>query len=90
MVKQPTSEQSEFTMSSEDFPALPGTSNTGSAPPPPATAASSGHGPDYHSAEKPRKGIQTSPDGKASLVFAIYWANDVWRSNVCVSIPTYF
>lgn len=25
MVKQPTSEASEFTMSSEDFPALPGT-----------------------------------------------------------------
>lgn len=25
MVKQPTSEQSEFTMSNEDFPALPGT-----------------------------------------------------------------
>lgn len=28
MVKQPTSEQSEFTMSNEDFPALPGTQNT--------------------------------------------------------------
>lgn len=27
MVKQPTSESSEFTMSSEDFPALPGTHN---------------------------------------------------------------
>lgn len=27
MVKQPTSEASEFTMSSEDFPALPGTQN---------------------------------------------------------------
>jgi CCR4-NOT transcription complex subunit 2 len=27
MVKQPTSESSEFTMSSEDFPALPGTQN---------------------------------------------------------------
>lgn len=27
MVKQPTSEPSEFTMSSEDFPALPGTQN---------------------------------------------------------------
>lgn len=32
MVKQPTAEQSEFQMSSEDFPALPGTqiSNDGS------------------------------------------------------------
>lgn len=27
MVKQPTNEQTEFTMSSEDFPALPGTQN---------------------------------------------------------------
>lgn len=27
MVKQPTVESSEFTMSSEDFPALPGTQN---------------------------------------------------------------
>lgn len=27
MVKQPTTEQTEFTMSSEDFPALPGTQN---------------------------------------------------------------
>lgn len=28
MVKQPTAEQSEFQMSSEDFPALPGTQHT--------------------------------------------------------------
>lgn len=28
MVKQPTSEANEFTMSSEDFPALPGTAST--------------------------------------------------------------
>lgn len=27
MVKQPTTEHSEFTMSNEDFPALPGTQN---------------------------------------------------------------
>ncbi|BES93574.1 CCR4-NOT transcription complex subunit [Nesidiocoris tenuis] len=31
MVKQPTAESSEFTMSSEDFPALPGTGSEGSA-----------------------------------------------------------
>lgn len=31
MVKQPTSEQSEFQMSSEDFPALPGTQVAGGA-----------------------------------------------------------
>lgn len=33
MVKQPTSESSEFTMSSEDFPALPGTQNREGASP---------------------------------------------------------
>lgn len=33
MVKQPTSEASEFTMSSEDFPALPGTHNRDGASP---------------------------------------------------------
>lgn len=62
MVKQPTSEQSEFTMSSEDFPALPGTSVGGHAPPAPADYA---HAPDKPS----RKGIQTSPDGKTLLLF---------------------
>lgn len=33
MVKQPISEASEFTMSSEDFPALPGTQNRDGASP---------------------------------------------------------
>lgn len=32
MVKQPTAESSEFTMSSEDFPALPGTGADGTTP----------------------------------------------------------
>lgn len=58
MVKQPTSEQSEFTMSSEDFPALPGTS-AGGAPAP----ADHNHAPD-----KPRKGIQTEPEGKVTNI----------------------
>ncbi|RZF33552.1 hypothetical protein LSTR_LSTR008198 [Laodelphax striatellus] len=40
MVKQPTSESSEFTMSNEDFPALPGTSAVGG----PTAAASGGGG----------------------------------------------
>ncbi|XP_063548779.1 regulator of gene activity [Cydia strobilella] len=53
MVKQPTSEQSEFTMSSEDFPALPGTSAGGA----PAALHDHNHAPD-----KPRKGIQTEPE----------------------------
>ncbi|KPI99379.1 PREDICTED: regulator of gene activity-like isoform X2 [Papilio xuthus] len=85
MVKQPTSEQSEFTMSSEDFPALPGTSTGGAAvvtgvatagavgatvthapPPQPPTPQAL----DYanHNDVKPRKGIQTSPDGKVTNI----------------------
>ncbi|CAG9112906.1 unnamed protein product [Plutella xylostella] len=74
MVKQPTSEQSEFTMSSEDFPALPGTSGPGAVaaqltgatlPPPP-------HGTEHVATsqddDKPRKGIQTSTDGKVTNI----------------------
>ncbi|KAM3961215.1 CCR4-NOT transcription complex subunit regena [Aphomia sociella] len=104
MVKQPTSEQSEFTMSSEDFPALPGTSSTGAAGaaagagvpgvpgagapgagilgargrdaagrPPPAPHVHPSHAAlaaDYtnHSTDKPRKGIQTSPDGTVTNI----------------------
>lgn len=68
MVKQPTTEQSEFTMSSEDFPALPGTS-TGAAPaqPPVHLLPDANHTPD-----KPRKGIQTSPEGNHSTMTYIY------------------
>ncbi|XP_053615521.1 regulator of gene activity isoform X2 [Plodia interpunctella] len=59
MVKQPTSEQSEFTMSSEDFPALPGTSGGGGAP----------DQPDYSHSDKLRKqGIQTDADGKVTNI----------------------
>lgn len=69
MVKQPTSEQSEFTMSSEDFPALPGTSSAGGAAPlpPPGPLPPP---PDFsnHTNDKPRKGIQTSPDGKVTNI----------------------
>ncbi|CAK1545572.1 unnamed protein product [Leptosia nina] len=66
MVKQPTAEQSEFTMSSEDFPALPGTSSGGGgAPAPPPAALEFNHTPD----SKPtRKGIQTSPEGKVTNI----------------------
>ncbi|XP_075227875.1 CCR4-NOT transcription complex subunit regena [Lycorma delicatula] len=47
MVKQPTSESSEFTMSSEDFPALPGTTNTdGPSPANNLTSAGSSSGAD--------------------------------------------
>lgn len=41
MVKQPTSEASEFTMSSEDFPALPGTQNREGASPSTVTTGTS-------------------------------------------------
>lgn len=44
MVKQPTSEASEFTMSSEDFPALPGTQNREGASPGSNTAGEKGSG----------------------------------------------
>ncbi|KAJ0172207.1 hypothetical protein K1T71_012180 [Dendrolimus kikuchii] len=72
MVKQPTSEQSEFTMSSEDFPALPGTSTgaqpaPGPQPPPPDYAHAHAH-QHVHANDKPRKGIQTSPDGKVTNI----------------------
>lgn len=69
MVKQPTSEQSEFTMSSEDFPALPGTSAGGGA-----GAGAAGHppAPDYAPDKgAPRKGIQTSPDGECECIFCL-------------------
>ncbi|XP_022118218.1 CCR4-NOT transcription complex subunit 2 isoform X3 [Pieris rapae] len=64
MVKQPTAEQSEFTMSSEDFPALPGTSSAGGAAPvvPPPDLI-------HPDTKPPRKGgIQTSPEGKVTSI----------------------
>ncbi|XP_038207309.1 regulator of gene activity isoform X1 [Zerene cesonia] len=68
MVKQPTAEQSEFTMSSEDFPALPGTSSAGAGagalPPPQPAPHEFAHAPD----KPPRKGIQTSPEGKVTNI----------------------
>lgn len=67
MVKQPTSEQSEFTMSSEDFPALPGTSAGAGGV---GVAVVAGHppAPDYAPDKGvPRKGIQTSPDGECKV-----------------------
>lgn len=57
-------------MSSEDFPALPGTSSSGGAAPQPPSGPAPPP-PDFanHNADKPRKGIQTSPDGKYQFVF---------------------
>ncbi|XP_047991426.1 regulator of gene activity isoform X2 [Leguminivora glycinivorella] len=66
MVKQPTSEQSEFTMSSEDFPALPGTSAGGAAAG--ALGAGAALHDHNHAPDKPRKGIQTEPEGKVTNI----------------------
>ena len=73
MVKQPTNEASEFTMSSEDFPALPGTQNQDGPSPGgsvigdkrvPGVMTNEFGGLDPASGDKASKrGIQTSPDG---------------------------
>lgn len=75
MVKQPTSETSEFTMSNEDFPALPGTQNnsgpTSSSDKGLVGLSNSDSSHDVVSSRAPgaeksggtKRGIQTSPDG---------------------------
>lgn len=79
MVKQPTSETSEFTMSNEDFPALPGTqNNTG-----PASSSEKGlvglsnndsshdvanRAPGAEKSGGTKRGIQTSPDGSNKML----------------------
>lgn len=78
MVKQPVSETSAFTMSSEDFPALPGTAPTGaggaSNDPGAQVQAPNASQPIDPSSSEPRinnqtvdslqkRGIVTSPDG---------------------------
>lgn len=76
MVKQPTSEASEFTMSSEDFPALPGTHNRDGASPgsnmsgEKGSAASSELGHETRQVEKSigKTGILTFADGKVTNI----------------------
>ncbi|KAK9892214.1 hypothetical protein WA026_019018 [Henosepilachna vigintioctopunctata] len=76
MVKQPTSESSEFTMSSEDFPALPGTQNREGASPGGSTSgekSNNGGGGDGSSTRENDKtssktGIQTYPDGRVTNI----------------------
>lgn len=79
MVKQPTAEQSEFQMSSEDFPALPGTQSTDGTVssnslgiPDGAdkgTGGAAGVGMDLQTESVSvndkafKRGVQTSPDG---------------------------
>ncbi|XP_023017156.1 CCR4-NOT transcription complex subunit regena isoform X1 [Leptinotarsa decemlineata] len=76
MVKQPTSEASEFTMSSEDFPALPGTQNREGASPGSSTSGDknviggAGDGVSSRDGDKngSKSGIQTSPDGRVTNI----------------------
>ncbi|CAH1402519.1 unnamed protein product [Nezara viridula] len=84
MVKQPTAESSEFTMSSEDFPALPGsegtpgggsgektTSEEGSrltVTQATTTTASESTITNPKPPQPPKRGIQTSPDGKVTNI----------------------
>ncbi|XP_055540162.1 regulator of gene activity isoform X1 [Wyeomyia smithii] len=83
MVKQPTSEQTEFTMSSEDFPALPGTQNVESG----QLAASQGlqgvhhhhHHSDHHGADS--LGKTGGPIGGA-VGMGMDLQNDSGNSNV--------
>ncbi|XP_053697874.1 regulator of gene activity isoform X1 [Sabethes cyaneus] len=83
MVKQPTSEQTEFTMSSEDFPALPGTQNVESG----QLAASQGlqgvhhhhHHSDHHGADS--LGKTGGPIGGA-VGMGMDLQNDAGNSNV--------
>lgn len=78
MVKQPTAESSEFTMSSEDFPALPGTQRMDVPSPGGSVSAeknipgiggtdmnqdSSGNNRSSNFDKAVKRGIQTSPDG---------------------------
>lgn len=80
MVKQPTSEASEFQMSNEDFPALPGTQNN-SAPIPGSDKgivglsnndsshdAVTNRAPGAEKSGGTKRGIQTSPDGKVTHI----------------------
>ncbi|XP_019879549.1 CCR4-NOT transcription complex subunit 2 [Aethina tumida] len=76
MVKQPTAEASEFTMSSEDFPALPGTQNREGASPGGSTGSDKigGGAGDGSSVSRDidkissKSGIQTSPDGRVTNI----------------------
>ncbi|KAJ8942648.1 hypothetical protein NQ318_013361 [Aromia moschata] len=77
MVKQPTSESSEFTMSSEDFPALPGTHNREGGSPggsssgdknAPGAGGDGAMGSRDGDKNGSKSGIQTSPDGRVTNI----------------------
>lgn len=64
MVKQPTSEASEFTMSSEDFPALPGTQNRDGGSPGSSTSGDKNAGSGTADASSSREDKNGSKSGK--------------------------
>ncbi|KAB0795682.1 hypothetical protein PPYR_09743 [Photinus pyralis] len=77
MVKQPTTESNEFTMSSEDFPALPGTHHREGPSPggghqsdKNSSSSASDSGTDTRTSEKSstKQGIQTYPDGRVTNI----------------------
>lgn len=73
MVKQPTSESSEFTMSSEDFPALPGTQNREGASPGSSSTSgdknqSGGAGDGVSSREGDKNGSKSGEDTQIFLI----------------------
>lgn len=86
-MKQPTSEQSEFTMSNEDFPALPGTQHTDGTSINLLTGGQDGSDKNQMGAagmgleqtdlvgmasdKLMKRGVQTSPDGKFFFHFLV-------------------
>lgn len=102
MVKQPVSETSAFTMSSEDFPALPGTTSaapagssndTGSQAQPTSTSqpmessSSDASRVNNQSGDTQQKrGIVTSPDGMSSLLIMWIFTSYVTKE-IYVNIP---
>lgn len=70
MVKQPTSEASEFTMSSEDFPALPGTHNREGASPGSNMSTEKGSGSNSELSHDSRQNADKSLGKSGILTFA--------------------
>lgn len=70
MVKQPTSEASEFTMSSEDFPALPGTHNRDGASPGSNMSTDKGSGSNSEMSHDSRQATDKSIGKSGILTFA--------------------
>ncbi|GLV40536.1 Regena [Carabus blaptoides fortunei] len=68
MVKQPTSEASEFTMSSEDFPALPGTHTRDGASPGSNMSGDKGSAGGSDVGHDSRTGLEKNASGKSGIM----------------------